>query len=141
VKNRRMSRFDFIENLTYENPEHMSAQALAYVGDAVYELYIRGKLVSMGIRNAGKLHSAKVRFAKASGQRDAFERIQEGLSEAEARVAARGRNMKSSSVPRNADLADYSYATAFEALIGYLYLKNDKERLMEILETAITDIS
>ncbi|MBN1623066.1 MAG: ribonuclease III [Clostridia bacterium] len=136
-----MEQFDFIENLTYENPDQMSAQALAYVGDAVYELYIRGKLVSMGIRSAKKLHSSKVKYAKASGQRAVFENIQEKLSEAEARVASRGRNMKSSSIPKNADPVDYSYATAFEALIGYLYLKNNKERLMEILETAVGDIS
>lgn len=136
-----MEQFDFIRNLTYENPDQMSAQALAYVGDAVYELYIRGKLVSMGIRSPKKLHSSKVQYAKASGQRAVFEIIQEKLSEAEARVASRGRNMKSSSIPKNADPADYSYATAFEALIGYLYLKNNKERLMEILETAVGDIS
>jgi ribonuclease-3 family protein len=136
-----MEQFDFIENLTYENPDQMSAQALAYVGDAVYELYIRGKLVSMGIRSPRKLHSAKVKYARASGQRIVFESIQPTLNEAEARVASRGRNMKSSSIPKNAEPADYSYATAFEALIGYLYLKNNKERLMEILETAIGDIS
>ena len=135
-----MDRFDFIGNLTYENPDQMSAQALAYVGDAVYELYIRGKLVSMGIRTPGKLHSAKVKYAKASGQRAVFEKIQDNLSEAEARVASRGRNVKASSVPKNSDPADYSYATAFEALLGYLYMKNNKERLMEILETAVGDI-
>ncbi len=133
--------FDFIENLEYENPDQMSAQALAYVGDAVYELYIRGKLVSMGIRSPKKLHSSKVKFAKASGQRIVYEKIQDSLNEAETRVASRGRNVKSSSVPKNADPADYSYATAFEALIGYLYLKNNKARLMEILETAIGEIT
>lgn len=139
MADQKTNKFNFIENMTYENPEHMSAQALAYIGDAVYELYIRGMLVAGGIRSSKKLHAAKVEYAKASGQRLAYDRVQDILDEIESRVAARGRNSKSGSVPKNADPADYSYATAFEALLGYLYLKNNKSRLMEILDIAVGD--
>lgn len=140
MKESRIDGFEFINNLTYENPDHMSAQALAYIGDAVYELYIRGLLVSKGIRNSKQLHRAKVEYAKASGQRNAYEKIVDMLDEAEQRIVSRGRNFKSGSVPKNADPSDYAYATAFEALIGYIYLKNDKKRLMDILDTAVGEI-
>jgi len=131
-----MNRIDLLDSLAFEDPGQMSAQALAYVGDAVYELFIRGLLVSKGVRSSRKLHSAKVKYAKASGQKAALDRIMEMLDENELKVVSRGRNNKSGSVPKNANPSDYAYATAFEALLGYLYLKRDNNRLIEILNKA-----
>ena len=135
-----MDGFALIENLKYEDPGQISAQTLAYIGDAVYELYVRGRLISKGIRNSKQLHAAKVVYAKASAQREAYDKIYDMLDGNERSIASRGRNAKSGSVPKNADPSDYSHATAFEAVIGYLYLKNDRKRLMELLESAVGEV-
>ncbi len=131
-----MNDLFFLEGLEYEDPGQMSASALAFVGDAVYDLFIRGKLVAEGIRNSGKLHTGAVGFVKAAEQRAAFERVAPLLNEQEKRIAGRGRNTGSGSVPKSADPSDYRAATAFEALLGYLYLKKDTLRLSEILKAA-----
>lgn len=135
-----MDGFALIENLKYEDPGQISALTLAYIGDAVYELYIRGRLVEKGLRNPKQLHSKKVSFAKASAQRKAYDKIYNILNDTEKSIALRGRNAKSGSVPRNSDPSDYSHATAFEALIGYLYLKNNRKRLLEVLQKAVGEI-
>lgn len=135
-----MDRFTLIENLNYEDPGQISAQTLAYVGDAVYELYIRGRLIAKGLRKSKQLHSKKVSYAKASAQRKAYDKIYNILDETERSIASRGRNAKSGSVPKNARPSDYSHATAFEALIGYHYLKNNRKRLLEILEKTVGEI-
>lgn len=134
-----MSEFYFLKNLQYENPEQISAPALAYIGDAVYDLYIRGKLISEGIRNTGKLHRSAVGYVKAAEQRKAYENIIKLLTERELQIAKRGRNANMGSIPKNANPSDYSHATAFETLLGYLYLKNNEERLLEILMEATGD--
>lgn len=129
-----MSDFVFLEKLIYENPDQISAPALAYIGDAVYDIYIRGKLIAEGIRNTGKLHNSAVEYVKAAEQRKAYELVYGILTDKEKQIAGRGRNASAGSIPKNANPSDYSYATAFETLLGYLYLKNMKDRLMEILE-------
>lgn len=131
-----MSDFELIDGLELERPEQISAPALAFIGDAVYDLYIRGLLISQGIRNTGRLHNSAVGYVKASKQREAYESILGMLNETELQIAKRGRNANMGSVPKNADPADYSFATAFETLIGYLYLINDRNRLLEILKKA-----
>ena len=131
-----MSEFELLEGLKFERPDQISAPALAFIGDAVYDLYIRGLLISQGTRNTGRLHNNAVGYVKASKQREAYENILSILNETEMKIAKRGRNANMGSIPKNADPADYSFATAFETLIGYLYLMKDRNRLLEILNKA-----
>jgi ribonuclease-3 family protein len=114
------------------NPELMNPLVWAYIGDAVYELYVRTHLVTGGPSKVNQLHCRSIKYVKASAQAEFVRKITESLSEDEIRIMKRGRNTKST-VPKNADVADYRYSTGLESLLGYLYLQNKKERLMEIL--------
>lgn len=106
----------------------------AYVGDAVYELYIRTNLVNNTKLNPHKLHVEAIKYVKAQAQAKILETITEILTEEEKDIVRRGRNAQNHHLPKNANLDEYSHATAFEALIGYLYLTKQDERLGEILE-------
>ena len=106
----------------------------AYVGDAVYELYIRTNLVNNTKLNPHKLHVEAIKYVKAQAQAKILETITENLTEEEKDIVRRGRNAQNHHLPKNANLDEYSHATAFEALIGYLYLTKQAERLGEILE-------
>lgn len=112
---------------------------LAYIGDAVYEVYIRTMLVVNKKSNVNMLHKMSVKYVKAKSQADILHRINDKLTEDEQNVVRRGRNAKSATVPKHADVTDYRYSTGFEALIGYLYLTNNKDRLMDILKLAIEE--
>ena len=108
------------------------------MGDAVYEVYVRKRVMETGQVNADRLHIMAVPYVKAKGQAEAVRRLLEGfLSENEAALVRRARNRRTSSKPKNADLMDYKMATAFEALIGYLYLSGEAERLEEIMAEAV----
>lgn len=106
----------------------------AYIGDAVYELYIRTNLVNNTKLNPHKLHVEAIKYVKAQAQAKILETITEILTEEEKDIVRRGRNAQNHHLPKNANLDEYSHATAFEALIGYLYLTKQDERLREILE-------
>lgn len=106
----------------------------AYVGDAVYELYIRTNLVNNTKLNPHKLHVEAIKYVKAQAQAKILEKITEILTEEEKDIVRRGRNAQNHHLPKNANLDEYSHATAFEALIGYLYLTKQDERLNGILE-------
>lgn len=105
---------------------------LAYVGDSVYDTFIRTILVSNGSIQVNKLHKRSIKFVSAKAQAEITEQLYNILTEDEQDIVRRGRNTKSNSVPKNADMNDYRYATGFEALIGYLYLIGNTKRLMEI---------
>jgi len=114
---------------------------LAYIGDAVYELLVRSHLIEKHDMNVNDLHKNAIRFVKAEAQAVAFRYIENDLTEEELRFVKRGRNAKSVTVPKNAKLADYKYATGLEALFGYLYMSNQSTRIEELFEkikTAIT---
>ena len=111
----------------------MPALTLAYLGDCIYELVIRTMLVEKGITHVSELNKAAVGLVRASAQKDMFFAIEDVLSEEEMSVFKRGRNVKSSSCPKNASVTDYHTATGFEALMGYLYLKGRYERLIELI--------
>ncbi len=111
--------------------------ALAYIGDAVYELMVRGYLISSGLGKVKDLHREAVRYVKAKSQARVMHSIEQKLSEQELGVVKRGRNAKSGTVPKNTELVDYKYATAFEALIGYLHLSMQEERKQEIFKLAL----
>lgn len=120
-----------------DNPSLYPALVLAYIGDAVYEVFTRERVLSLHPdMPAHKLHKANVRYVKAAAQSNAMAAIEPMLTEHELAVYKRGRNAKSATVPKNADLADYRRATGFEALIGYLHLSEEKDRLEEIMEIA-----
>jgi len=110
---------------------------LAYLGDTVYDLYVRRRLVVTGGRMKD-LHRAAVSQVRASAQSEALTRIEAILTEEEQGVVRRARNAKQS-VPKSATPGEYHRATAFEALLGYLYLLHRTDRLMEILTTANPD--
>jgi len=110
---------------------------LAYLGDTVYDLYVRRRLVITGGRMKD-LHRAAVSQVRASAQSEALSRVEAMLTEEEQGVVRRARNVKQS-VPKSATPGEYHRATAFEALLGYLYLLHRTDRLMEILTTANPD--
>ena len=106
----------------------------AYVGDCVYELYIRTKLINETKLKPHSLHIEAIKHVKAKAQAKTLNNIYEKLTEKEKDIVRRGRNAENHHLPKNANVQDYMYATAFEALIGYLYLTKQNDRLKEILE-------
>ena len=107
---------------------------LAYIGDGVWELLVRSRLIYMG-RSARHVHKDAVACVNAHAQSEAFRRIEAMLTEEEADVARRGRNAHAHhAAPKNQDAADYRSATALEALIGFLYLTGQEERLLSLFK-------
>jgi len=136
---------DFLQDLgiRFKDPDEvkeMSPLVLAYIGDAVYDVYIRTYIIHRFKGKVNDYHKFAINFVKASSQSLIIHRIMDTLSEEEKRIVLRGRNQKSFTVPKNAILADYKYATGFETLIGYLYLTNRRERMVEIIKKAISII-
>ena len=117
--------------------EAMSPLTWAYVGDSIYEACIRTYLVETTNLKPHKLHVNAIKYVKAKAQAEILKRIHDSLTEKEQEIVRRARNTQNHHVAKNADPADYMYATAFEGLIGYLYLSNQKERLDEILEMTL----
>ena len=126
----------YIPDEKIENPNLYSPLTLAFVGDGVYELYVRTRLMNLGSLNANKLHKLAINYVKANAQANSIKAIIDNLSENELSVYKRGRNTKSATVPKNADMADYRMATGFETLLGYLYLDKQTDRLYEIMRMA-----
>ena len=112
----------------------LSPLTWAYVGDAVYELYIRTNLVNNTKLKPHKLHIESIKYVKAKAQAEILKRIEYDLTDEEKDIVRRARNAENHHLPKNADPADYMYSTAFEGLIGFLYLTKRDERLKEILK-------
>lgn len=115
----------------------MSPLVWAYVGDSVYELFIRTHLVETTKLKPHRLHIETIKYVKAKAQAEILKKIQEVLTEKEREIIRRTRNTENHHLPKNANPTDYMYATAFEGLIGYLYLSGQKERLEELLKMCI----
>ena len=111
----------------------MSPLTWAYIGDCVYELYVRQELINKTNLKPHKLHIEAINYVKASKQAKILKGIMDKLTEEEQDAVRRGRNSENHHLPKNASVEDYMYSTAFEALIGYLYLSRQDERLKEIL--------
>lgn len=111
----------------------MSPLILAYIGDSVFETYIRAYVIAKGIHSIHLLHKASIRFVKAGAQASAVHEIMSILSEEEQNVVRRGRNAHPHTVPKNANVGDYRYATGLESLIGFLYLIDRRDRLNELM--------
>lgn len=115
----------------------MNPLKLAYLGDAVFETYIRMYLINHVVMTPNEMSKKAVQYVKAASQARLINGIKSYLTEDEWTLVKRGRNQKSSSVPKNALLSDYRYATGFETLIGYLHLLNQEARIIEIIGLGI----
>lgn len=120
-----------------KNPKEYSPLVLAYIGDAVYEEYTRERLLSENPdMPAHKLHVENVKYVKAHAQSRSAAAIEPILNEEEQAVYRRGRNAKSATTPKHADIIEYRRATGLEALFGYLHLDGKRDRLSELMEIA-----
>ena len=115
----------------------MSPLTLAYIGDTVYDLYVRTLLLHQSDATVHKLHMEASRQVRASAQAEVSERLLPMLTEQEASVYRRGRNAHIGTIPRSASIGQYRAATGLEALFGYLYLKGDDARLRELMGCAL----
>lgn len=117
----------------------LKSLALAYLGDAVYELRVREYLLLTGKVQPNQLHQTAIKFVsgKAQAQVILYWLEKDFLTDEEKRVFKRGRNAKSNSVPKNINIQTYRHSTGFEALIGYHYLLNNEKRLQELIDHAI----
>ncbi len=120
--------------------KQLNGLALAYVGDAVYEQFIRDYLVSQGKTRPNQLHHAATRFVSAKGQARLMKQLldEDWLTEEEMAIYRRGRNAKSHTSAKNADITTYRISTGFEALVGYLHLMHQEDRLQELITFCIT---
>jgi len=114
----------------------VSPLVLAYIGDAVFELLVRTHIVSAGQRRMKEIHLDTVEMVKAESQARIIRQIIDELSEPEQDIVRRGRNTRSTP-PKNADMQAYRMSTGFEALLGYLYLKGDQERLIYLVNKVL----
>lgn len=113
----------------------INVMALAYLGDAVYEVYIRENLIKKGIAKVEELQKEAIKYVSAKNQRKFLAYLIDNnlLTDTELDMIKRGRNYKRSSHPKNTDIITYKMSSGFEAMIGYLYLNNEKERLNIII--------
>lgn len=118
------------------SPKQYSPLTLAYIGDAVYELFVRTYLIKDANLPVNRLHKEAIHLVNAKAQSDLYQKIKDRLTEEEMQIYKRGRNTNSHP-PKNADMTDYKSATGIEALIGYLYLMGDDRRIAELLSQLI----
>jgi len=116
---------------------YMNTTTLAYMGDAIYEAYVRAHLLRSGTTDTNRLHRAAVAYVRADAQAAAVRELLPSLPEEEQSLVRRARNKRSISKAKNADPVTYKWATAFEALIGYLFLAGKTEQMEEIITRAI----
>lgn len=114
-----------------------SPLTLAYIGDGIFDLVIRSVVVGKGNTKASQLHQRTSHIVKAKTQAEMIDALEDVLTEEEADIYRRGRNAKSPTMAKNATMADYRKATGFEALMGYLYLQDNFERVVELTKIAV----
>ena len=105
----------------------------------IYEVYIREYLINTVKAKPNKLHKEAIKYVKAKAQAEILNKIYDNLTQKEQEIVRRTRNTENHHLPKNANLKDYMYATAFEGLIGYLYLTAQEERLQELLKCAVNE--
>jgi len=121
---------------TQDEARLMQPSVLAFIGDAVFNLFIRERLIMNKKGTSHQLHILATDYVKASSQSKISKALMDNFTEEEAYIFRRGRNAKSTTIPKNAEVQDYKYATGFEALLGYLYLTKQNERLYQLMEQA-----
>lgn len=130
-----MNNMDFInKKLSKEEVKLIQPLVLAYIGDSVYELYIRLFLMEKLRKKPHELHVMAIKYVSAKAQADILYKITKELTDEEKDIVRRGRNAENHHLPKNSNVQEYMHATAFEALIGYLYLTKQYERIKEILD-------
>lgn len=115
----------------------INVKTLAYIGDVVYELYIRKHVIANSHEQVNKLHKKTIKYVSAKAQAKIVNNLQDEFLDEEKEIIRRGRNAEANTVPKNTDVITYKIATGFEALIGYLYLKENNERLDYIISKSI----
>ena len=125
---------EYINNIDIQT---IPAQTLAFIGDAVYNVYIRTYLSSVSTAKAGTLHKLSIKYVSAKGQSMLVDKLIDMLTDEEIAVYKRGRNTNIATVSKHVDVVEYKKATGFEALIGFLYLSNNIKRLEEIIDLSI----
>lgn len=125
-----LKEFELGKNVS---PKQYSPLTLAYIGDAVYELYVRTYLIKDSNLPVNRLHKDAIHLVNAKAQSDLFQKIKDELTDEEMQIYKRGRNTNSHP-PKNADMVDYKSATGVEALIGFLYLSDKADRIAELLK-------
>jgi ribonuclease-3 family protein len=120
-----------------KNPLLLPPLTLAYLGDAVYELYVRRRLLELGHVRVGDLHKTAVRYVRAAAQAKAVAELLPTFTKEEQDVVRRGRNAKGHAAPKGSDAAEYAASTSFETLAGFLYLAGRYERLEQVLAAAV----
>lgn len=133
LKNKFMNEFGLEE----QDIRTYSPLTLAYIGDAIFELVVRTVLVERKNTQPEKLHKAATKIVKAETQALMIEALKEELTDEELAVYKRGRNAKAVTRAKNATMSEYRRATGFEALMGYLYLKGDMERMLELIHSGV----
>ena len=132
-----ISRCKELLMLEERDPNGYSPLVLAYLGDAVYELVIRTRVVNRGNTQVNKMHRMTAGLVKAEAQAKMYMLLEEELTEEEQAVYRRGRNAKSVTMAKHATMRDYRMATGFEALMGWLYLNGRLERLTELVSLGL----
>ena len=127
-------------NLKKEDTIRYSSLALAYIGDCVFDLIIKSMVINQGNRPINQMHIATSSYVQASTQSLMMRGIQEHLTETELGYYRRGRNAKSLSPAKNQSITDYRRATGFESLLGYLYLENQYQRLMDLVKIGLESL-
>ena len=122
---------------TKQNIKEISVLALSFIGDAVHTLFVRDHILKSDNLLAGSYHTKSIKFCNATGQAKVFDMVFQNLTEEEKEVSLRARNAKGHKA-KNASIENYKKATAFEAIVGYLYLLEEKARLEEILKLSIS---
>jgi len=130
---------NLIKSVDFIAPESLSSLNLAYLGDAVFELLVRISVTSHGNRPVNKLSKEGIKQVRATAQAKLYHILKNKLTEEELAVLKRGRNAKSYSRAKNASVSDYRLATGVEALFGYLYLKNEHERINELFLLSLSE--
>lgn len=119
------------------NVNEIDSKALAYVGDAIYELYIREYIVNSSREQVSKMHRKTVKYVSAKAQAKIIENIMEELTEKEIDIFKRGRNAVANTIPKNTDVVTYKIATGFESLVGYLYMAKENDRLQYLINKSV----
>lgn len=130
-----VKRLHHIKREKMKTFEHLNGLTLAYVGDAIYEIYVREYLVRMGIAKPNNLHKLSTQYVSAKAQAMVMQVMLDNafLTEKEVEIYKRGRNTKSATSAKNTDILTYRVATGFEAVLGYLHLEKQTDRLEEII--------
>ena len=131
--------FDNLRCYSIKDASLLNSQQLAFVGDAVYSCIIRSMLVSFGNQKTNELHKMANKYVKASAQFEALKILMPYLTEKENDVVRRAINYKTNNIAKHASIEEYKHATGFEALIGYLYITNQTERLEQLVSIVLNN--